>query len=382
MASAAPAMPISVSDYRELTRRRLPSELFDYVDGGSYEERTLHENIASFGRVKLRSRVLRDVSKIDTSISLFDRDLTIPVALAPLGFGGMLARRGEVQAARAAENFGIPYTLSTLSICPIEEVRAGTTQPFWFQLYVVKDRGYSRELLQRAQAAGCPVLVFTVDLPVLGTRYRDVRHGVGPLARLRSLPHLMRRWSWAYDVGLRGRPLKFGNLSAAVPKAKGFADFGAWIASNLDPSMTWKDLEWVRANWSGKILIKGVMDPQDASLAMSSIAPDGIIVSNHGGRQLDSAPSSLSALPAIREIVGDRTKLLLDGGIRTGLDVVKALASGADACLLGRAYAYALAAQGQSGVEAMLETFRREIYATLAFTGAISARSVSRDILA
>jgi len=383
-ATMAHINPVSVSDYRELARRRLPRQVFDYIDGGAYEERTLAENVAAFGAVKLRQRVLKDVSKIEMDTDLLGRRWTMPAALAPVGFAGMFARRGEVQAARAAEAFGVPFTLSTLGICSIEELRAATSTPFWFQLYVIKDRGYAAELLQRAHAAGCPVLVFTVDLPVLGARYRDARNGVGGslLSQARASAHMALRWHWLLDVALRGRPLDFGNVRDAVPKARSFSEFSAWIADNLDPSMTWTDLEWLRANWPGKILIKGVVDPEDAKLAMSAIAPDGIVVSNHGGRQLDSAPASLAALPHIRDVVGDRTKLLLDGGVRSGLDVLKALALGADACLLGRAWAYALAAQGERGVAAMLETFRRELHVAQALTGSTSVKSVSRDILA
>jgi len=380
----APITPVSVSDYRELARTRLPRQVFDYIDGGAYEERTLAENVAAFGAVKLRQRVLKDVSRIDLGTDLLDRSWSMPVGLAPVGFAGMFARRGEVQAAKAAEEFGIPFTLSTLGICSIEEVRAATNTPFWFQLYVIKDRGYAAELLQRAHGAGCPVLVFTVDLPVLGARYRDARNGVGGslLRQARASAHMALRSQWLFNVALRGRPLDFGNVRDAVPRARSFAEFGAWIAGNLDPSMTWKDMEWLRANWPGKILIKGIVDPEDAKLAMSTVVPDGIVVSNHGGRQLDSAPASLAALPAIRDIVGDNTKLLLDGGIRSGLDVLKALAMGADACLLGRAWAFALAAQGQQGVAAMLETFRREMHVSLALTGSTSVKTVGRDILA
>lgn len=381
---ATPVTPVSVSDYRELARLRLPRQVFDYIDGGAYEERTLAENVAAFGGVKLRQRVLKDVSRIEMGLDLLNRAWSMPLGLAPVGFAGMFARRGEVQAAKAAEAAGIPFTLSTLGICSIEEVRAATSTPFWFQLYVIKDRGYAAELLQRAHAAGCPVLVFTVDLPVLGARYRDARNGVGGslLQQARASAHMALRSQWLFNVALRGRPLDFGNVRDAVPKARSFAEFGAWIADNLDPSMTWKDMEWLRANWPGKILIKGIVDPEDARLAMSSVAPEGIVVSNHGGRQLDSAPASLSALPAIREIVGNDTKLLLDGGIRSGLDVVKALALGADACLIGRAWAYALAAQGERGVAALLETFRREMHVALALTGSTSVKTVSRDILA
>ena len=385
--SRMPLSPASVVDYRRLAERRLPRQLFDYVDGGAYEERTLADNVAAFGRVKLHQRILRDVGSIDTTATIFGETWKIPAALAPVGFAGMLAKRGEVQAARAAEAFGVPFTLSTVSICPIEEIRAGTTKPFWFQLYVIRDRGYARELLQRAHAAGCSALAFTVDLAVLGARYRDVRNGMGgvalsPMARARIAFDYARRVHWLFDVALGGRPLEFGNLVNAVKDAKGFSDFQVWINRNLDPGMTWKDLDWIRANWPGKLIIKGILDPQDARAAMSAVQPDGIIVSNHGGRQLDSVSATLDALPAVREAVGGKTTLFLDGGVRSGLDIVKAMARGADACLIGRAWAYALAARGQAGVTATLRTFKREMEVAMALTGVTKTSDITRDVLA
>ena len=381
-----PLSPASVADYRRLAERRLPRQLFDYVDGGAYDERTLADNVAAFGRVKLHQRILRDVSSIDTSATVFGETWKIPAALAPIGFAGMLAKRGEVQAARAAEGFGVPFTLSTVSICPIEEIRANTTKSFWFQLYVIRDRGYARELLQRAHAAGCPVLALTVDLAVLGARYRDVRNGMGVAlsgsARARVALDYARRINWLFDVALGGRPLEFGNLVNAVKDAKGFSDFQIWINKNLDPGMTWKDLDWIRANWPGKLVIKGILDPQDARAAMNAVAPDGIVVSNHGGRQLDSVAASLDALPAIREAVGGKTTLLLDGGIRSGLDIVKAMARGADACLIGRAWAFALAARGQAGIAATLRTLKREMEVAMALTGVTKTSDITRDVLA
>ena len=268
--------PVSVSDYREVARKRLPTQLFDYLDGGSYAERTLHDNVEAFSRLKLRQRVLRDVSNIDTSAEVFGEKWTIPAGLAPVGFAGMYAKRGEVQAARAAEKFGVPYTLSTVGICSIEEIAKATKKPFWFQLYVIKDRGYAAELMKRAHEAGCSALVFTVDLAVLGARYRDIRNGMNTQMtlgkRLKVAADFARRVHWIRDVALGGRPLDFGNLREAVPNARGFGEFGAWVAQNLDPSMTWDDLEWVRKNWPGRIIIKGVMDAEDARLAMKTIA--------------------------------------------------------------------------------------------------------------
>lgn len=378
--------PVSVSDYRELARKRLPTQLFDYIDGGSYAEATLDDNVAAFQRLKLRQRVLRDVSSIDTGTEIFGTRWKIPAALGPVGFAGMYAKRGEVQAAKAAESFGVPFTLSTVGICSIEEVAAATTQPFWFQLYVIKDRGYARALMQRAHEAGCPVLVFTVDLAVLGARYRDTRNGMNVAMslgkRLKVAVDFARRPGWIRDVALGGKPLDFGNLREAVPDAKGFGEFGMWVAQNLDPAMTWKDLEWVRANWPGKIIIKGVMDAEDARMAMQTLAPDGIVVSNHGGRQLDSTPATIDALPAIREEVGDATTVFLDGGIRSGLDIVKAVALGADACLLGRAWAFALAARGEAGVSAMLSTMRGEMNVAMALTGFTKVSEIDKSAIA
>ena len=380
-----PLSPVSVADYRRLAERRLPRQLFDYIDGGAYEERTLADNVAAFGRVKLHQRVLRDVSAVDTSATVFGESWKIPAALAPVGFTGMFAKRGEVQAARAAEAFGVPLTLSTLSICSIEEVRAATTKPFWFQLYIIRDRGYARELMQRAHAAGCSALALTVDLAVIGARYRDPRNGMGtalsPLGRSRVAFDYARRLDWLFNVAWGGRPLHFGNLVNAVKDARGFADYQAWINKNLDPGMTWKDLDWIRAGWPGKLIIKGILDPQDARAAMSAVAPEGIIVSNHGGRQLDSVPASLDALPAIREAVGGKTQVFLDGGIRSGLDIVKAMARGADACLIGRAWAFALAARGEAGVAAILRTFKREMEVAMALTGVTKTSEITRDVL-
>lgn len=378
--------PVSVSDYREVARRRLPTQLFDYLDGGSYAERTLGDNVEAFGRLKLRQRVLRDVSAIDTRSDVLGESWTIPAGLAPVGFAGMYAKRGEVQAARAANKFGVPYTLSTVGICSIEEIAKATGKPFWFQLYVIKDRGYAAELMKRAHQAGCSALVFTVDLAVLGARYRDIRNGMNAqmsvLKRLKVAADFARRVHWIKNVALGGRPLDFGNLREAVPNARGFGAFGAWVAQNLDPSMKWEDLEWVRENWPGKIIIKGVMDADDARLAMNAISPDGIVVSNHGGRQLDSTPATIDALPAIRDEVGDRTTLLLDGGIRSGLDIVKARARGADACLMGRPWVYALAARGEDGVSAMLHTMQQEMHVAMALTGFTKASEIDATAVA
>jgi L-lactate dehydrogenase (cytochrome) len=364
--------PASVSDYRELARRRLPRVMFDYVDGGSFEETTLNANRTDLHKLTLKQKVLRDVSALDTSTTIFGQKLAMPLILAPVGFAGMMARRAEVQAARAAEKAGIPYTLSTVGICPIEEVRRATAAPFWFQLYMMRDRGVVKEILSRAQAANCGALVFTVDLPVLGTRYRDIRNGMGvtlgPVQRLRMAANFAAHPGWIYDVGVRGQPLTFGNLAGVVQNAKSLGALLHWTSTALDPSCTWKDLEWIRSIWKGPLILKGVLDPDDAVEAVKTGA-DGLIVSNHGGRQLDAARSSISVLPKIVDAVGTKTTVLMDGGIRSGQDVTRALALGAKACLIGRAWVYGVAAKGEAGVTAVVETMKRELRTSMALVG-------------
>lgn len=376
--------PASVSDYRELARRRLPRVLFDYVDGGSFEETTLNANRTDLQKLTLKQKVLRDVSALDTSTSVFGQQLAMPIILAPVGFAGMMARRAEAQAARAAERAGIPYTLSTVGICPIEEVRRATKAPFWFQLYMMRDRGVVKEILSRAQSAHCGALVFTVDLPVLGTRYRDIRNGMGVqlplLSKLRMAANFASRPGWIYDVGIKGRPLTFGNLAGVVKDAKSLGALLHWTTSALDPSVTWKDLEWVRSVWKGPLILKGVLDPDDAKEAVQTGA-DGLIVSNHGGRQLDAARSSISVLPKIVDAVGHRTTVLMDGGIRSGQDVTRALALGAKACLIGRAWVYGVAAKGEAGVTAVLETMKRELRTSMALIGKSRVADIDASVV-
>lgn len=376
--------PASVSDYRELARRRLPRVLFDYVDGGSFEETTLNANRLDLQRLTLKQKVLRDVSALDTSTSVFGQQLAMPIILAPVGFAGMMARRAEAQAARAAEKAGVPYTLSTVGICPIEEVRRATKAPFWFQLYMMRDRGVVKEILSRAQSAHCGALVFTVDLPVLGTRYRDIRNGMGVqlplLSKLRMAANFASRPGWIYDVGIKGRPLTFGNLAGVVKDAKSLGALLHWTTSALDPSVTWKDLEWVRSIWKGPLILKGVLDPDDAQEAVQTGA-DGLIVSNHGGRQLDAARSSISVLPRIVDAVGHRTTVLMDGGIRSGQDVTRALALGAKACLIGRAWVYGVAAKGEAGVTAVLETMKRELRTSMALIGKSRVADIDASVV-
>jgi len=373
----------SVSDFRELARRRLPKVLFEYIDGGSYAEVTLRRNVADLESLALRQRVMRDMSGLDTKIETLGQKMSMPVALAPVGMAGMYGRRGEVQAARAAAAAGLPFCLSSVGICSVEEV-ARTGVPPWFQLYVLKDRGYMRELVSRARAAGCPVLVLTVDLPVPGARYRDVRSGFRGLTGLRALINQAKdgithpRWLW--DVWLHGRPHTLGSVSGALGGGGTVGDFLTWIATNFDRSVTWKDLDWVRAEWDGPIVIKGVLDPADAREAVR-MGVQGIVVSNHGGRQLDGVRSSISALPPIADAVGADLEVYLDGGVRSGLDVLKALALGAKACLIGRAWAYALGAGGQAAVTRMLDTIRAELEVAMILTGCQSVRDSGRELL-
>ena len=376
--------PATVADYRRLAESRLPRQLFDYIDGGAVDERTLTANRADFGRFHLRQRVLRDVSSVSTDVELFGQSISMPVVLAPVGLAGLFRRRGETQAVRAAEAAGVPFCLSTVGLCSLEEVRGASTRPFWFQLYMMRDRGYVRELLQRARKVDVDTLVFTVDLAVVGSRYRDTRNGMGgglsTGARLRSAMNFAAHPRWLSDVALGGRPLVFGNLSSFVASAKNVQQFRSWIDSQFDPSVTWKDIEWLRQEWPGTLVIKGILEPDDA-IAAANAGAQGIVVSNHGGRQLDSAPSSISALPRIADAIGDRVEIMMDGGVHSGQDVVKALALGARSVMIGRAWVYPLAARGEAGVRHILSQIQREIGVTLALTGVTSVRAIGPDVL-
>jgi len=370
-------------DYRELARRRLPKVLYEYVDGGSYAQTTLRRSTEAFEELRLRQRVLRDVSEISLAVELFGEKLSMPVVLAPVGMAGLYHRRGEVQAARAAAEAGVPACLSTLSICAIEEV-AKAKAP-WFQLYMIRDRGYMRELLARAREHAAPVLVFTVDLPVPGTRYRDVRTGLtgelGAWGKIKRGIDGLAHPDWLIDVMLQGGPHTFGNVTAALPAARDLGEFWAWVKQNFDPTVTWADLEWVRDQWPGPIVIKGILDTDDARAAVKA-GVEGIVVSNHGGRQLDGAPASIEALPGIVDAVGGDLTVLMDGGVRSGLDVVKALALGAKGCMIGRPWAFALAARGEAGVSHMLRIIRGEMLTAMALTGCTDVTKAGRDLLA
>ncbi len=375
-------MIISAStDYRAAAKAKLPPFLFHYIDGGSYDERTLKRNTDDLGDVALRQRVLRDMTDLSLETEIFGDKLAMPIALAPVGLTGMYARRGEVQAAKAAEKKGIPFTMSTVSVCPIEEVAPAIERPMWFQLYVLKDRGFMKNVLERAKAAGVTTLVFTVDMPVPGARYRDMHSGMsGPNAAMRRVFQAMRHPSWAVDVGLLGKPHDLGNISTYRGEPTKLEDYIGWLGANFDPSISWKDLEWIRDFWDGPMVIKGILDEEDAKDAVR-FGADGIVVSNHGGRQLDGVLSTAKALPSIADAVKGDLKIFVDSGIRTGLDVVRMLALGADCTLLGRSFVYALAAQGGAGVENLLDLYDKEMRVAMTLTGAKTIADLSRDSL-
>ncbi|ENG2092120.1 MULTISPECIES: FMN-dependent L-lactate dehydrogenase LldD [Morganella] len=375
-------MIISAStDYRAAAESRLPPFLFHYIDGGAYAEHTLKRNTADLADIALRQRVLRDMSSLSLETELFGEKLAMPVALAPVGLTGMYARRGEVQAAKAAANKGVPFTLSTVSVCPIEEVAPAIERPMWFQLYVLRDRGFMKNALERAKAAGVKTLVFTVDMPVPGARYRDAHSGMsGPNAAMRRVLQAMVHPRWALDVGVLGKPHDLGNISVYRGAPTKLEDYIGWLGANFDPSISWKDLEWIREFWEGPMIIKGILDPEDAKDAVR-FGADGIVVSNHGGRQLDGVLSTARALPAIADAVKSDITILSDSGIRNGLDVVRMLALGADSVLLGRAFVYALAAQGQAGVENLLDLIDKEMRVAMTLTGAKNIRDITRDSL-
>ncbi|CAH1544355.1 L-lactate dehydrogenase [Vibrio harveyi] len=375
-------MIISAStDYRAAAKAKLPPFLFHYIDGGSYDERTLKRNTDDLGDVALRQRVLRDMSDLSLETEIFGEKLAMPIALAPVGLTGMYARRGEVQAAKAAEKKGIPFTMSTVSVCPIEEVAPAIERPMWFQLYVLKDRGFMKNVLERAKAAGVTTLVFTVDMPVPGARYRDMHSGMsGPNAAMRRVFQAMRHPSWALDVGVLGKPHDLGNISTYRGEPTKLEDYIGWLGANFDPSISWKDLEWIRDFWDGPMVIKGILDEEDAKDAVR-FGADGIVVSNHGGRQLDGVLSTAKALPSIADAVKGDLKIFVDSGIRTGLDVVRMLALGADCTFLGRSFVYALAAQGGAGVENLLDLYDKEMRVAMTLTGAKTIADLSRDSL-
>ena len=372
----------SCEDFRRAARRRLPRFLFDYLDGGANRETTLARNMRDLQEVALEQRVLRDVSSIDPSTTLFGTRQALPLVLGPVGISGMCARRGEVQAAKAACGAGIPFTLSTVSICSVEEVAQSCDAPIWFQLYVIRDRGFMRDMLARAKAANAAALVFTVDMPVPGVRHRDAHSGMsGRFGPARRMLQAIGKPAWAWDVGLLGRPHSLGNLAKVLAGRNGLGDYMGWLAANFDPAISWADLDWLRQAWDGPLIIKGLLNAQDARSAVR-LGANGIVVSNHGGRQLDGALSSARALPAIADAVGSELTVLADSGVRSGLDVIRLLALGARGVLLGRAWAFALAAGGERRVSQMLELFAQEIRTGMALTGVRTIGEIDRSILA
>jgi L-lactate dehydrogenase (cytochrome) len=371
----------SIEDLRTIARRRVPRAFFQYADHGSYTQGTMRANRADLEAIGLRQRVGVDVDRRDLTTTVAGQDCAFPIALAPVGLLGMQHGDGEILTARAAEKAGIPYILSTMSIDSIEDVAAAVEKPFWFQLYVIRDRGFVRELIERAKAAQCSVLMPTLDLNVLGQRHCDVKNGltVPPELSVANVLDIATKPRWAWSI-LRGKRKTFGNLDGHVKGMEGVNSLATWISRQFDPTMTWKDIEWIRSIWPGKIVLKGILDPEDAKIAAAT-GVTGIVVSNHGGRQLDGAPSSISQLPRVADAVGDRMEVLFDGGIRTGADVLRAVALGAKSCLVGRAFVYGLGAGGEAGVTKAISILRNELDVAMALTGSTSVRTVSRDIL-
>jgi L-lactate dehydrogenase (cytochrome) len=376
-------MPVvtNIEDLRALSKRRIAKAIFDYVDRGSYSEATLRANRTDLESLTLRQRVAIDVDRRSTRSAMLGQDVSMPVALAPVGLTGLNWANGEMLAARAAERFGVPYTLSTMSICSIEDVAGAVTRPFWFQLYVMRDRGFSASLIERAKAVGCSALVLTLDLQVQGQRHQDLKNGlaVPPKLTAGSFFDILSKPSWALNV-LRSKRKSFGNLEGRIPDADNLTTLSQWIAGQFDPTLSWKDVEWVRGLWGGKIILKGVLDAEDAKIAAAT-GVEALVVSNHGGRQLDGTCSSIRALPEVVDAVGDRIEVLFDGGIRSGQDLLKALALGAKGAMIGRAYAYGLGALGERGVTRALEILRAELDVSMALCGLRDVKDASPAIL-
>jgi L-lactate dehydrogenase (cytochrome) len=376
-------MPVitCIEDLREMSKRRIAKAIFDYVDRGSYGEYTLRANRADLESLTLRQRVAVDVDRRSTRTRLLGQDVSMPVALAPVGLTGLNWANGEMLAARAAERFGVPYTLSTMSICSIEDVAGAVTKPFWFQLYVMRDRGFAASLIERAKSAGCSALVLTLDLQVQGQRHQDLKNGlaVPPKLTMGTFFDVMRKPGWALNV-MTSKRRSFGNLEGRIPNAHSLTTLSHWIAGQFDPTLSWKDVEWVKKLWGGKLILKGILDVEDAKIAASTGA-DAIVVSNHGGRQLDSTSSSIRALPEVVQAVGDRTEVLFDGGIRSGQDLLKAFALGAKGAMIGRAYAYGLGAMGERGVTRALEILHAELDVSMALCGLRDINDASPAIL-
>jgi L-lactate dehydrogenase (cytochrome) len=371
----------TIEDLRILAQKRVPRMFYDYADAGSWTESTYRANSDDFQKIKFRQRVAVNLENRTTRSTMIGEEVAMPVALAPTGFTGMQHADGEILAARAAEKFGVPFTLSTMSICSIEDIAAHTTRPFWFQLYVMRDREFIHRLIERARAARCSALVLTLDLQVLGQRHKDIRNGLSapPKLTLRNMLNLATKPRWC--MGMLGtKRRQFGNIVGHASSVSDLSSLSAWTSQQFDPALSWADVEWIKQRWGGKLIIKGIMDAEDARLAADSGA-DALIVSNHGGRQLDGAPSSIAALPGIVEAVGKRIEVHMDGGIRSGQNVIRALALGAKGVYIGRPFLYGLGAMGEAGVARCLEIIRNELDLTMAFCGLRDVRQVDRNIL-
>ncbi len=375
------AVVTCIADLRERARRRIPRAIFDYANGGSYDEVTLRRNRSALDALAFRQRVMIDLSSLSVATSVLGDRWSMPVGIAPTGLTGLFHRDGEIHGARAAAAVGVPFTLSTMSICSIEDVAGATDKPFWFQLYLMRDRGFNEELIARAIAARCSALVLTVDLTVQGVRRRDVRNGlcVPPRLTLRNALDIATKPGWALGM-LLGKRRGFGNLEARMKDTRNLLTLSQWIATQFDASISWKEIDWLRARWPGKLIVKGILDAEDAQLACAA-GVDAIVVSNHGGRQLDSAPASITVLPEVVEAVAGRAEVLFDGGIECGQDVLKALARGARACLIGKSFLYALAANGETGVRLALDILRRELEVSMALSGVTDVRNVDGRVL-
>jgi L-lactate dehydrogenase (cytochrome) len=371
----------NVADLRELAKRRVPRAFFEYADRGSYDEVTLRANRAAFERIALRQRVMGNVDNRSLVTDIVGQPVSMPLAIAPTGLTGLQHGAGEILGARAAEKAGIPFCLSTMSICSIEQVRAATGKPFWFQVYVMRDRGFTRDLIQRARAAECSALMLTADLTIQGQRHREIKNGlsVPPKITLRNILDMASKPRWAWSM-LRAPSRSFGNLQGRIDNTDSLTTLAQWIANQFDPTLEWKDLEWIRELWPGKLIIKGILDARDARIAAEH-GVDAIVVSNHGGRQLDGAPATIDVLPSIVEAVGGRTQVLFDSGIQSGQDLLKALAYGAHAGLIGKAFLYGLGAMGEAGVTKAIELIRRELSVSMALTGQTDVRNISSDII-
>jgi L-lactate dehydrogenase (cytochrome) len=370
-----------IEDLRRMAQRRVPRMFYDYADTGSWTECTYKANEADFQKLRFRQRVAVDVEKRSVATKMVGIDVAMPVAIAPTGMTGMQHADGEILAARAAEKFGIPFTLSTMSICSIEDVAANTTKPFWFQLYVMRDRGFGEALIERSRAAKCSALMLTLDLQILAQRHKDLINGLSapPKPTLRNMVNLATKIPWGLQM-LATKRREFGNIVGHVKGVEDMTSLADWTHNQFDPTLSWKDVEWVKKKWGGKLILKGIMDVEDAKIA-ADLGADALIVSNHGGRQLDGAPSSISALPAIADAVGDRIEVYMDGGVRTGQDILKAMALGAKSTFIGRAFLYGLGAMGEAGVTKCLELLKNELDLSMALCGRSRIQDVDRSIL-